>query len=278
MNETASAASSPLVTGSGLFVRASVPSKVSGIAANPMFDPKVPTTPGDSKVSAATSSLAPSAVLRGESKIFKFIPDKGNSVLSLEIPGELTFLHHLYIISFSVFYAVMLHTIRGIRAFDTSAAFTADPRSLRRFVLSILFLNLLPFLHFSIILLYLLHYLALNIFSILVVFALSISVFGFDKVFHTMLIRFNGMLYTSSEYQSVINSESAARKFSSHYLQYLIPGLLYILVPLGLLLLQFDLASGIVTIVGIVAGSFVAWHRWHSDSDPRPNEQIDSSA
>jgi len=173
----------------------------------------------------------------------------------------------------------MLHTIRGIRAFDTSAAFTADPRSLRRFVLSVLFLNLFPFLHFSIILLYLLHYLALNIFSILVVFALSISIFGFDKIFHTTLIRFNGMLYTSSEYQSVIkHSESAARKFSSHYLQYLIPGLLYILVPLGLLLLQFDLASGIVTIVGTVAGSFVAWHRWRSKSDPRPNEQIDSSA
>lgn len=161
----------------------------------------------------------------------------------------------------------MLHTIRGIRAFDTSAALTANPRSVMRFVLSILFLNLFPFLHFSIILLYLLHYLELNIISILTVFALSISIFGFDKVFHAMLIRGSGRLYTEPELESVKHfSDSARRKFASHYLQYLIPGLLYILVPLGLLLLQFDRASGIATIAGAIVGSLVIWLRWRSRS------------
>jgi hypothetical protein len=183
--------------------------------------------------------------------------------LSIESPSELTFLHHLYIISFSIFYDVMLHTLKGLRAFDTTAAFTGNAKPLARFALSILFLNLLPFLHFSIILLYLLHYLHTDIFSILLVFAMSISIFGYDKVFHAMLIRGSKRLYTESELESVVNfSDSMRRKFASHYLQSLIPGLLYVLVPLGLLLLAFDAVWGLIIISCSIIGSFIVWYRW----------------
>lgn len=197
-------------------------------------------------------------------------------VLSIEFPNELTFLHHLYIVSFSIFYAVMLHTLKGLHAFDTSAAYTGNPKSLMRFVLSIVFLNLLPFLHFSIILLYLLHYLEVNILSILLVFALSISIFGFDKIFHAILIRGNKRLYTKSEYESVINfSDSMRKKFASHYLQFLIPGLLYVLVPLGLLLLEFDKVSGLIIISCSILGALVVWHRWRTASVRKVNERSD---
>jgi hypothetical protein len=161
----------------------------------------------------------------------------------------------------------MLHTLKGLHAFDTSAAFTANPKSLMRFALSVLFLNLLPFLHFSIILLYLLRYLQVDIFSILLVFALSISIFGFDKIFHAILIRGSNRLYTSSEFESVISfSDSMRRKFASHYLQFLIPGLLYVLVPLGMLLFEFDKLSGLLVISGSILGTVVVWHRWRSAS------------
>ena len=183
-------------------------------------------------------------------------------------------MHHLYIVSFSIFYAVMLHTLKGIHAFDTAAAFTGNPKSLMRFALSILFLNLLPFLHFSIILLYLLHYLEVSIFSILLVFALSISIFGFDKIFHAMLIGSSKRLYTESEFESVINfSDSMRKKFASHYLQFLMPGLLYVLVPLGLLLFEFDKVSGLVIISCSILGASVVWHRWRSTSMHKINER-----
>jgi len=176
-------------------------------------------------------------------------------------------------VSFSVFYAVMLHTLKGLHAFDTSAAFAANKKSLLRFALSVAFLNLLPFLHFSVILLYLLHYLQLNIFSILTIFALSISIFGFDKVFHAILVRFSGRLYTAAEFESVMKfSNDMKRKFASHYLQFLVPGLLYILIPLGLLLLEFEKVSGIATIIGSAAGAVIVWHRWRAMSLRKQDE------
>jgi hypothetical protein len=136
---------------------------------------------------------------------------------------------------------------------------------LTRFALSVIFLNLLPFLHFSIILLYLLHYLEVNIFSVLIVFALSISIFGFDKVFHAILIRNSRRLYTKSEFESVMRfSDSKRKKFSLHYLQLLIPGLLYIQIPLGLLLLEFDKVFGLAIIFGSIAGALAVWYLWHS--------------
>ncbi len=175
--------------------------------------------------------------------------------------------------SFSVFYAVMLHTLKGLHAFDTSAAFAANRKSLLRFALSVVFLNLLPFLHFSIILLYLLQYLELDIFSVLTIFALSISIFGFDKVFHAILIRFSGKLYTAQEFESVTKfGENMKRKFASHYLQFLIPGLLYILIPLGLLLLEFEKVSGLATILGSAACAVIVWHRWRSLSVSKLDE------
>jgi len=161
----------------------------------------------------------------------------------------------------------MLHTLKGLQAFDTTAAFTGNPKSLARFALSILMLNLLPFLYFSVILLYLLHYLRIDIFSILLVFALSISIFGFDKVFHAILIKSRKKLYTEFELESVINyNEGMSRKFASHYLQSLIPGLLYILVPLGLLLGAFDVLSGVILVSCSIIGSFIVWYRWRHPS------------
>jgi len=168
----------------------------------------------------------------------------------------------------------MLHTLKGLHAFDTAAAYTGNPKSLIRFVLSIVFLNLLPFLHFSIILLYLLHYLEVNILSILMVFSLSISIFGFDKIFHAILIRGSNQLYTKSEFDSVINfSDSMRRKFASHYLQFLIPGLLYVLVPLGLLLLEFDKVSGLIVISSSIIGALLVWHQWRTASARKLTEK-----
>ena len=198
---------------------------------------------------------------------------KGKFVLS-GIINELSFLHHLYIVSFSIFYAVMLHTLKGIHAFDTSAAFTANRKALFRFAMSVIFLNLFPFLHFSIILLYLLNYLVVDIFSILLVFSLSISIFGFDKVFHAMLIRGRTRFYTESEFESVLKfSDSTRRKFESNFLQFLVPGLLYILVPLGLLMLEFELVSGLAIIFGSITGSIIVWYWWRCEPVKRLDEQ-----
>jgi hypothetical protein len=181
----------------------------------------------------------------------------------LQTLTELSVLDQLYIVSFSIFYGVMLHTLKGIRAFDTSAAFTGNKQPLIRFAMSVVFLNLLPFLQFSIIILYALQNLDLNIFSILIVFGLSIGIFGFDKVFHAILIKERKRLYEDAELETVVGYSSAlARRFSSHYLQYLIPGVLYISVPLGALLLLFDASIGVALLVTSIAMSLVVWTHW----------------
>ncbi|HLG37206.1 MAG TPA: hypothetical protein VI338_03665 [Nitrososphaera sp.] len=199
------------------------------------------------------------------------------SVLTLEIVAEFTVLHELYVISFSIFYAVMLHTIRGIRAFDTSSAFTGGAKPLRRFILSIIVLNFLPFIYFSVILLYLLQFLEVSILSILVVFGLSIGIFGFDKIFHAFLVRYKSSFYTSGEMESILgngNGQNIARKFSCHYLQYLIPGVLYIVVPLGFLLVEFDAIMGISTIVGSALAGFAIWHYWRRTIEPHKSQPV----
>ncbi len=184
-------------------------------------------------------------------------------VLLYSLTTQFTVLHELYIITFSIFYGVMLHTLKGIRAFDTSSAFTGNAKPLRRFVLSIVFLNFLPFIHFSMILLYLLQNLELSIYSILVVFGLSIGIFGFDKIFHAILSRYRNSLYTTSELESILrNYDNAGRKFSFHYLQNLVPGLLYIFVPLGFLIYGFNWIIGVVIIVASIVAGFVTWYRW----------------
>ena len=170
----------------------------------------------------------------------------------------------------------MLHTLRGLAAFDTSAAYKGNPKSLMRFVLSIIFLNLLPFLHFSIILLYLLHNLEVNILTILIIFSLSISIFGFDKIFHALLIRGRNKLYTKSELESVTSySDNMRKKFSSHYLQFLVPGLLYVLIPLALLLLEFDKLLGLILISCSVGGALLVWHRGRTGSAKILDEKSD---
>jgi hypothetical protein len=182
----------------------------------------------------------------------------------LQTLTELSVLDQLYIVSFSIFYGVMLHTLKGIRAFDTSAAFTGKPAPLARFAMSIAFLNLLPFLEFSIIILYALENLQLNILSILLVFGLSIGIFGFDKIFHALLIGAKTRLYNGGELESVCGlNDALARKFSSHYLQFLVPGLLYIFVPIGLLLLlTFDIFTGIMIIISTILSSVLLWIQW----------------
>ena len=176
---------------------------------------------------------------------------------------ELSILDQLYIVSFSIFYGVMLHALKGMHAFDTSAVFTGDAKPVARFAISVFFLNLLPFLYFSIVLLYFLQDLQVNIFTILVVFALSLSIFGFNKIFYSILVSGKSRLYTPSELESVTRfSGSIERKFSSHYLQFLIPGILYILVPIGMLALALDIPTGAAIIAASIGGSIAAWYRW----------------
>lgn len=169
----------------------------------------------------------------------------------------------------------MLHTIKGIRAFDTSAAFTGNTKSLARFGMSIFLLNLLPFIQFSVILLYSLQYLEVNILSILIIFALSISIFGFDKIFQSMLVRSRHRLYSEAELKAIlVSSEHIKRKFDSHYFQLLVPGLLYIFIPLGFLVLEFDLVAGLIIIFFTSAASLSGWYHWRNAATaPKINDK-----
>lgn len=180
-----------------------------------------------------------------------------------EIVLSLDLLRHLYLILFSVFYGVMLTLCRGLHAFDTSAAFAGDRRALARVLLSISLLNAVPFFYFALTFINLIIPLSVEIFSIFVVLALSLSVFGFYKILYSVLVAMKERLYYAQNetnlkgYYPYDADRKIVTEFDRHYMQHLVPGILYVFVPLCLTLVYYNVALGIVSLAALF-GSTVA--------------------
>jgi hypothetical protein len=93
---------------------------------------------------------------------------------------------------------------------------------------------------------------------------LSISIFGFDKIFHAILVRHVTALYTEAEVASISANENIKKKFSYHYFQFLVPGALYVAIPIALLATIFNAGIGLSAIVISAVGTVAAWYRWRN--------------
>ncbi len=172
-------------------------------------------------------------------------------------------LPHLYLISFSVFYGVMLSLCRGLHAFDSSSAFKGERKAFARILVSISLINVIPFSYFAITFIYFVMPLPLNIFSVFVVLGLSLSVFGFYKILYGVLVGFKRRLYNELNednvkgYYPYDSDRKIMTEFDRHPMHHLVPGALYIFIPLGLLAFYYSLMAAIV-LLAILFGSVIA--------------------
>lgn len=156
--------------------------------------------------------------------------------MTLQSYAGFTELQEIFTIAFSVFFGLMLSFAGGIRAFDTTPVYKGNIRPIARFTISVLILNLAPFGYFALILVYGLPVLGNFDFpKVIVTLALAIGVFGFSRIYYAVVTAGQRILYAKGELEQIkILKRDNVIGYHYHHTQYLFPGLMYILVPLGI--------------------------------------------
>ena len=175
-------------------------------------------------------------------------------------------LQEIFIIAFPIFFGLLLHFSGGVRAFDTTALLKRNRKNIFRLTISIILLNVLPFGYFSIILLWALPSISefnditwLNVVRVSVTLALALAVIGFYRIYYSVTVAYQKKLYTSAELKQIIDTKKdSSWEFRYHHTQFLIPGLLYIAIPIGMFFILLGSLYGIVSSWIIIGGIFTS--------------------
>lgn len=158
-------------------------------------------------------------------------------------------LQEIFVVSFSIFFVIMLESMKNLAPFKTSVAFK-DTRVFHRLLLSVFVLNILPVLYFTIFLLNL-RYTRLDIYPIFVTFSLSLGVYSFARLYTTIIIFFKEKFYTCDELVSYCHSkrfEDLRITINRHWSQEFFAFCYYLLIPTFLFCLLKAQFYAIITV------------------------------
>lgn len=167
-------------------------------------------------------------------------------------------LQEIFTIAFPIFFGLMLSFSGGIRAFDTTPVFKGNKKNIARFTISILILNVIPFAYFSVILVYGLRLLGdVDFPKVIVTMGLALGVFGFSRIYYAIVTAGKNILYEKGELNQIKElKRDNIIGYQYHHTQYLFPGLMYLLIPIGIFSLFVNIKnfSGItwIVIVGVI--------------------------
>ncbi len=136
------------------------------------------------------------------------------------------------VLFYAFFWAAALSVTGRYQPFDTPSAWSGDSRAIKRLIVSLVILNLLPILWF--LFLYKIIPNDDSLSSIMASAVASLSVFAFHRILHAFIASENlyRHFYTPEQVDEVREKGkfTQPQTFNAHF----IPGLLYIVVPSGL--------------------------------------------
>jgi len=134
-----------------------------------------------------------------------------------------------FVLFFAFFWAVAISLTGRYQPFDTASMWKNDQMAIRRFIVSIIILNILPILWFVII--YIIIPNDSNILTIIVAAISSLSAFGFHRILHAFVASDSeySKYYTDKQIEEVRGRGEFTQdqSFPAHF----VPGMLYIIIP-----------------------------------------------
>ena len=165
-------------------------------------------------------------------------------------------LQEVFLIAFSIFFAIMLQSLQHLIPFKTSTAFK-EPAIFYRVLLAVLTLNILPIFYFGIFLLNL-GDAPLGLFSIFVVFALCLGVYSFARLFTTIVTKWKSIFYTKEELDDTNNkSEPRLVTLQRHWSQQFYVFQYYLFIPILLYFILKSQYEGIIVMVLLLVPSII---------------------
>lgn len=130
----------------------------------------------------------------------------------------------------------MLNSSNSIKPFNAELAFRGNKEAFYRFLISVSLLNFLPILHLAFFLISLKELQEISIQNVFVVFLLAFSVFGYAKIYYSVITNKNKegkyRFYSRIEFEKIVEKNPEQKiGFNRHFLRHLVPGCLYVIIP-----------------------------------------------
>lgn len=171
-------------------------------------------------------------------------------------------LQQIYLVFFSIFFAIMLYSVKELAPFKTSLAHIRQVQ--KRLGVSIFVLNVAPIIYFIYFLTSLENsnfqfseFLG-NIIPIVTVFALSLSVYGFQQFWFAIINGFQESLFTQNELFK-IKFVKNLEFFWRHPNQNLYPAIYYVLIPTIFFYYMSNQISSLISIIGFLIIITFGW-------------------
>ena len=136
------------------------------------------------------------------------------------------------VLFYAFFWAAALSATSRYQPFDTPSAWSRDSRAVKRLLVSLLILNVLPILWFLLLYNIIPNYDRVT--SIMAAAVASLSVFAFHRILHAFIAseKMYQHFYTLEQVNEVRDRGkfTQPQTFSAHF----IPGLLYVIIPSGI--------------------------------------------